>query len=311
MRTSPNLPPLLALRAFASVGRLLSFRKAAEELLISQSAISHHIRQLETMLGADLFVRHARSISLTPAGANYLEQINAAFETIIRSTAELRAGHTRGALRVSLLPSFCSCWLMARLDSFSSRHPDVELALDPTLKPVSFDRDEADLGIRYGLGDWNDVDTRLLYPELLVPVASPRLCDNNPSLLDATGFAEQCLLESLKSYEWELWSKVSGVDLARAKRLRLTDYNIVIQAAIEGRGVALGRSLLVRKPIDEGKLVCLRPPISVASTLGYWLVSAHRRPFRKDMTVFAEWLVEELDRDASAPLIKWIDRSTT
>ncbi len=288
MRSSPNLPPLLSLRAFSAVGRLLSFRKAADELLISQSAVSHHIRQLETMLGTPLFVRHARSISLTAEGERYLVEIDGAFRTITNATAALRAEAGRETLRITALPSFCSLWLMSRIGSFSDVHPDIDITIDPTLEPVSFARDAVDLGVRYGNGDWKGVDARLLRVEHIAPVARPELC------VPVAELAGERLLMTLKRQEWDSWAASRGLDLADAKWMPLNDYNVVVQTAVDGGGVAIGRRLLVEAIVHEGRLAWLTDPTLVDERLGYWLVSAEGRPFTRAMSVFADWLTEAL-----------------
>lgn len=288
MRSSPNLPPLLSLRAFSAVARLLSFRKAADELLISQSAISHHIRQLETMLGTPLFVRHARSISLTAEGERYLVEIDGAFRKIMNATAALRTEVGRETLRITALPSFCSLWLMSRIRSFSDAHPGIDVAIDPTLEPVSFASDEVDLGVRYGTGGWKGVDARLLRVEHIAPVARPERC------VPVSELASERLLMSLKGLEWDLWAASHGLDLADAKWMSLNDYNVVIQAAVDGGGIAIGRRLLVEAIVREGRLAWLAEPTLVDERLGYWLVCAEGRTFTKAMSVFAGWITEAL-----------------
>lgn len=293
MRSSPNLPPLLSLRAFSAVARLLSFRKAADELLISQSTISHHIRQLEAMLGTPLFVRHARSISLTPEGVRYLAEIDAAFRTITDATAELRAEAGQETVRVTALPSFCSMWLISRLASFSDVHPGIDIEIDPTLEIVSFARDEADLGVRYGTGPWKGVDARLLHVEKIAPVSHP---ERPIPLVD---LPDHQLLTSLKEQEWQSWADMRGLDLADPKRMPLNDYNVVVQAAVDGGGVAIGRQLLVETLIREGRLTWLAEPEIVDDRLGYWLVSAKGRPFTRAMSLFADWLAEAFAQTAT------------
>ena len=245
------------------------------------------------MLGTPLFVRHARSISLTPAGERYLVEIDAAFRTITNATAELRAEAGRETLRVTALPSFCSLWLVSRIASFSDLHPEIGIELDPTLEIVSFDRNEADLGVRYGTGKWTGVDARLLHVEKIAPIAH---AERTGRLTDLPG--EQ-LLMSRKEQEWQSWAQSRGLDLAAAKRMPLNDYNVVVQAAIDGGGVAIGRQLLVETLVREGRLAWLAEPEAVDERLGYWLVSAKGRPFTRAMSLFADWLTEALAKTAT------------
>jgi LysR family glycine cleavage system transcriptional activator len=180
MRLSSTLPPLQSLRAFATVARLLSFRRAGEELLITQSAVSHHIRELEQNLGVKLFIRKARGVELTPEGQQYFEFVRQAFDLIASGTSALRRRATKSWVRVSLLPSFAANWLVPRLRRFNEAHPDIELVLDPTLHLTNFAGGEADLAIRYGGGRWNEVESQLLMTESLTPVASPKLLREGP-----------------------------------------------------------------------------------------------------------------------------------
>src|SRR5689334_6587002 len=145
VRSSSALPPLLSLRAFAAVARLLSFRRAGEELLITQSAVSHHIRELEQNLGVKLFIRKARGVDLTPEGLEYFEFVRQAFDLIADGTSHLRRRAMKSRVRVSLLPSFAANWLVPRLRRFNESHPDIELVLDPTLRLTDFADGETDL----------------------------------------------------------------------------------------------------------------------------------------------------------------------
>lgn len=250
MRPSTVLPPLLALRAFEAVGRLLSFRRAGEELQITQSAVSHHVRRLELTLGVRLFERHPRSIKLTSAGKRYLNTIAQAFALIGEGTVELTQTRARQQLRISLLPSFAANWLVPRLAQFRARHPMIDVELDPTLRLIELSAGEADLAIRYGDGRWPGVRSQLLTSEQLTPVLSPALAKNQP-LTQPSHLLGHTLLLTKNPADWEIWSETIGLDLSRARSIQLTDYNIVIQAALDGQGVALGRRLLIEDRIQR------------------------------------------------------------
>lgn len=299
MRSSPALPPLHALRAFEAVGRLLSFRRAGEELLITQSAVSHHIRTLEEALGTLLFERKGRSIALTAAGARYLDCISQAFALVADGTREVRSHATRQLLTVSLLPSFAANWLVSRLADFHAAYPQIELILDPTLNQANLAAGEADIAIRYGVGEWPGLRCELLATERLMPVMSPVLAARQP-LAEPDDILAHTLLISHRPTEWEAWSRYAAIDLTSARRLQLTDYNIVLQAALSGQGVAMGRSLLIAEHISRGTLVAPLPGFATAPGLGYWAVLPSGDTDKPTATMFVNWLRREIAEAGSA-----------
>lgn len=293
MRSSPALPPLHALRAFEAVGRLFSFRRAGEELLITQSAVSHHIRTLEEALGTLLFERRGRSIALTAAGARYLDSISRAFALVADGTREVRSHATRQLLTVSLLPSFAANWLVSRLSDFRAAYPQIELVLDPTLNQANLAAGEADVAIRYGVGGWPGLRCELLAAERLFPVLSPELAARQP-LAKPDDILAHILLTSHRPTEWETWSRHAAIDLASARRLQLTDYNIVLQAALNGQGIAMGRSLLVAEHLHRGALLAPLPGFATAPGLGYWAVLPSGGTDKPAATMFVNWLRREI-----------------
>jgi LysR family glycine cleavage system transcriptional activator len=299
MRSSPVLPPLHALRAFEAVGRLLSFRRAGEELLITQSAVSHHIRTLEEALGTRLFERRARGIALTAAGARYLDRISQAFALVADGTREVRSHAARQTLTVSLLPSFAANWLVSRLADFRAAYPQIELVLDPTLNHANLTSGEADIAIRYGVGEWPGLRCELLATERLMPVMCPELAARQP-LAKSDDILAHTLLISHRPTEWEVWSRHAALDLAAARRLQLTDYNIVLQAALNGQGVAMGRSLLVAEHLRRGTLLAPLPGFATAPRLGYWAVLPSGGTDKPAATMFVNWLRREIAEAGSA-----------
>jgi LysR family glycine cleavage system transcriptional activator len=301
MRSSAVLPPLQALRAFEAVGRLLSFRRAGEELLITQSAVSHHIRGLEEALGVRLFERRARTIALTPAGDRYLNVITQAFALIAEGTGELTQARARQRLRVSLLPSFAANWLVPRLAYFQARHPTIDIELDPTLRVIDLSAGEADLAIRYGGGRWLGARGELLMSEQLTPVLSPALAQRQPLEVPSQLLGHTLLLTKNPA-DWDIWSETMALDLSRAKSIQLTDYNIVLQAALDGQGVALGRRLLVEDRIRTGALVAPLATVVDSQRAGHWLVMPERRRLTPAARTFADWIKTEVGDPAAATL---------
>jgi LysR family glycine cleavage system transcriptional activator len=294
------LPPLQALRAFEAVARLASFRRAGEELLITQSAVSHQIRELEQNLGTKLFIRKARGIELTPQGERYFDSVLRAFELIRSGTIDLRRHAKTDQVRVSLLPSFAANWLVPRLARFAEAHPEIDLVLDPTLRLADLSGDEADLAIRYGDGSWEGSENRLLMTERLTPVLSPQLLERGPRLAEPQDILNHTLLLPARPYDWEVWADANGIDLHGARTIKLSDYNVVLQAALDGQGIAIGRLLLIADRIRNGALV---QPYNVVSSprAGHWLVSPKRLQPTAATTAFGQWLVSEAAIAAAGP----------
>ncbi|WP_421837376.1 LysR substrate-binding domain-containing protein [Novosphingobium sp.] len=287
MRRSATLPPLPSLRAFAAVGRLLSFRKAGEELLITQSAVSHHVKQLEDYLGTALFERHGRTISLTAAGQAFLARVDAGFATIEAGVREVRGDPA--TVRVSLLPSFAANWLVPRLPDFRALHPEIVVELDPSLETVDLGQGTADLAIRYGAPGWPGLDAECLMREALTPVLS----GTEEPLREPGDVLQHTLLLSRRETDWQMWAKACGVDFAKARTLQLVDYNLVLQAAAEGQGIAMGRLSLVRERLRNGALVAPLPVVQAQDDAAYWLLSAKGRGLPKSAAAFRQWLLGE------------------
>ncbi len=287
MRTALHLPPLHALRAFEAVARHGSVSRAGVELLISQSAVSHHIRKLERDLGVTLFVRGARGMSLTLEGERYFNVVGQAFALVAEGTATLRK-KMGDVVRVSVLPSFAAHWLAPRLSRFHAAHPAVKVEMDPTLSSADLVVDDLDLAIRYGDGRWPGVESTLLMTERLTPVIRA----------NGSNLSELPLLMTKKAFDWRLWAKASGFDLGRHAKVWLTDYNVVLQCALMGEGVALGRLRLVGAHVASGALVAPFKCVIDSPAAAYWLV---RRPGPSSPTVdtFTDWLNAEVQLDAA------------
>jgi len=283
VRSSPSLPSFLALRAFDAVARHGSMTGAKAELLITQSAISHHIRALEADLGVPLFTRHARGVVLTAAGSAYHAAVEAAFATIAAAASEIKAAASTSTVRISVLPSFAAHWLMPRLARFRSRHPDIGIELDSTLDQARFD-DGVDFAIRYGDGVWPGTEARLLMRERLSPVVAT----------NALGaLAALPILMTSKGFEWRAWSDAMGRDFADAPRLQVTDYNVALQAALNGEGVAMGRLRLMQGRIDSGELAAPYGPPVESPAAAYWCVHPRQNRFSRAAALFIDWLDEE------------------
>ncbi|WP_235012156.1 LysR substrate-binding domain-containing protein [Caballeronia catudaia] len=287
-----DLPPLLTLRVFEAVARHLSFIRAADELAVTQSAVSHQIQKLEHHLGVPLFVRRTRSIDLTPEGGAYYVKVRRALECIAEGTREIRYSKSRNTpLKVSLLSSFATHWLAPRLAEFSLANPDVELQLMPSIELTSVGAGAAHLAIRYGEGEWANVKSSLLMRERLSPVCSSGYLAKHGPFESATDLCDGPLLMSYahRHFEWEAWSTRHRCDLSRIPKIMLHDYNIVLEAAAAGQGIAMGRHRLIERRLIEKTLVEAVPNFAYEGSIGYWLV-APDGPIDQSAGRFVDWI---------------------
>ncbi len=291
MKRAASLPPLEKLRVFDAVARHLSFRLAGEDLSITQSAVSHHIKELEAFLGCRLIDRDGRTVALTEEGRRYHMVVARAFATLMEGTDSIFLNRWTGRVKVALLPSFASCWLIPRLPGFAAAHPEIEVLLDPGTGLIG-GKDGADIHIRYGTGGWQDFDAERLLPEALMPVAS--LTVASPAITAraaADGLAGQTILLSSRRTDWEDWSQAAGIDLSGVRSLSLSDYNLVLAAAIEGQGVAMGRLAIVGPLLAAGKLVSLFPAVPpVPARSAHWVATPANRPVSRAAALFLDWL---------------------
>jgi LysR family glycine cleavage system transcriptional activator len=284
-----DLPPLMALRAFEAVARHLSFIKAADELSVTQSAISHQVQKLEQFLNQRLFIRRTRAIDLTPAGETYYRQIQPALESIALATRDLRGDDQQETtLRIGLLASFATLWLAPRLASFNARHPHIHVELLPSVQLADVGGGEVDLAIRYGKGGWPKVRARRFMGEILTPVCSPAF------KAQGVGKGPLLMAKSHQPFEWIDWSTHHGIDLAHYPSVMLHDYNIVVEAAVAGQGIAMGRHRLIERRVKEGALVEAFDTPPFMSEIGYWLVTPER-PSSHAAEYFSQWLNEVAD----------------
>ena len=302
MPSTRPLPPLIALRAFEAAARHLSFSLAAQELFVTQSAVSHHIRKLESELGVTLFERRTRAVALTTAGQAYFAKVHAAFELLRSGTEETRAPTTkRIKLTVGLLASFATRWLAPRLQAFSAAHPGIELQLRPDIALADVPGGEVDLAIRYGRGGWADVRARKLMPERLSVVCSPTLLGGTRRPRKPQDLVRYPLLASHAKlpFEWQAWGTRFGVDLRGAQTVHLHDYNIVVEAALAGQGIAMGRHRLIAPQLASGAMVQAVPDAVLDDPrIGWWLVTPRAAKGEIEaVTVFRDWLTQTAAQD--------------
>lgn len=303
MRSTRSLPALVSLRAFEAAARRLSFSLAAQELFVTQSAVSHHIQRLESELGVALFERRTRAVALTPAGQAYFEHVHAAFELLRQGTDQLRApAAARVTLKVGLLASFATRWLAPRLPAFAAAHPDIELQLLPDIGLADVAGGDVDVAIRYGRGSWPGVASRLLMTEQLSVVGAPQRIAGRKRPRTPEDLLRHPLLTShaKQPFEWDAWARRFGMDLGRAQTVRLHDYNIVVEAALTGQGLAMGRHRLIAPHLASGALVQALPGAMLEDPrIGWWFV-APRGALQPAAAALRDWLTDAAQTDEPA-----------
>ncbi len=289
------LPSLNGLRAFEAVARHQSFTRAAEELNVTQTAVSHQIRTLEERLGLKLFDRRGRALRLTEAAENYLPSVRSAFDELYDATERLIRRDGDATLTVSTLTSVAAKWLVPRLGGFQDLHPEISIRITTSTASVDFDRDDVDVAIRYGRGDWPGLRVDRLIREDIFPVCSPKLLDGPHPLGQPEDLAFHTLLHVAGFREdWQVWltaANVDGVDPSSGLRFDLAV--TALQAAIDGLGVALGRTALVEGDLATGRLV-VPFDISLPIEAAYYLVAPERTADRPKIETFREWLITTL-----------------
>lgn len=288
-----RLPPMNTLRAFEAAARHLSFTEAAAELHVTQAAISHQIRTLETALGVRLFRRLNRAIRLTEEGQEFVSEVRKALSHLSTAVEKLAAPDAGGPLTVSVLPSFASKWLVPRLGRFRERHPEIDVRISPSIELSDFQRDDVDLAVRYGKGRYEGLDSARMMTEDIFPVCSPALLSGSNALRRPADLQHHTLLHDDAHVDWAMWLLVAGVtDVNPRQGPYFTDSAMVIQAAVAGQGVALARGALAADDIAAGRLV--RPfDIVIPTDYAYYVVCPKATAHHPKIAAFREWLLEE------------------
>jgi len=288
-----RLPSLNGLRAFEAAARHLSFTNAASELNVTQTAISHQIRRLEEELGIRLFIRQNRALALTPQARDYLPGVRAAFNDLRLATDRLLRKDNDHVLTVSTLASLAAKWLLPRLSSFQEAHPGLDVRITTSTALVDFRDGDVDAAIRYGRGHWPGVRAEWLTADELFPVCSPALLNGKWPLKCPQDLAHHTLLHSSGFYDddWRQWLTAAGLptDISKQPGLSFDLILVTVQAAIDGIGVAMGRTSYVADDIAKGRLV-VPFKIALPADAGFYLVSPEGRPDTAKLAAFRQWL---------------------
>src|SRR6202045_4276575 len=292
-----RLPPLNALKAFEAAARHESFTRAAEELCVTQGAVSHQVKALEAELGVKLFNRERQRLIITEAGRDYLNVIRDALDRIAAGTERLVQRQNAGVLTVSTSPDFAAKWLVHRLGHFSEAHSEIDLRVSATLHHVDFAREEVDLAVRHGDGNWPGLDTVRLSAEQLFAVCSPKLLSGRRRLDKLADIPKFPLIHLDSRADWANWLQGVGIDDAEATHGPvLNRASMVIDAAIDGQGVALARTTLAAWDLINGRLV--RPfPESLPLSKTYWILCPKATSNLPKIVTFRNWLLAEAAAD--------------
>lgn len=284
------LPSLTALRAFEAAARLLSFTRAAEELNVTQAAVSHQVRLLEEQLELALMRRSTRRLKLTPAGAKLLAACSSAFGELRAAVADLRRGDRQ--IAVTTTPAFGARWLAPRLGRFAARHPDWELTVRHTTQTLDLEREGLDAAIRWGRGHWPGLAADLIVRAPLIPMATPELVAER-GLAGPADLTRVTFLHDEDPSEWMEWLLMAGLNPELGRRgLVFDDENALIQAVLRGQGVALLSAHLVAEALAEGRLV---QPLGarLAEENGYYLVYPPQRLREPKLQAFRSFVLAE------------------
>ena len=293
-----QLPPLKGIIAFEVVARLGSINKAADELNVTASAVSHQITNLEGYVGRKLFERTSRGLVLTPVGERYQSDLTGALALIASAAHNARSSEGIEVLRIHVSPSFASLWLMPRLPAFLSEHPDLRIQLSASHTHSDFSRGEVDLDIRYGAVRWGELHVETIFDEEMLPLASPALMGRAVMRSPEQLLAQPLIFSDVNVVQWPRWFAAHGVPLSPATyALRFDRAYLVIEAAVQGLGIALESARLAETALRKGELVPVFPDRKAIQVHAHHLVYPESHAKWSKVVRFVTWL----RREAAAP----------
>lgn len=294
---------LNALRAFEASARHQSFSAAATELNVTPAAVGQLVRSLEDWLGTPLFRRGTRGRSRlvpTEAAELALPDIRAGFDRLSLGLRRLREGSSSGMLTVAASPAFAAKWLLPRIDKFHVDHPETDVRLDTNLKLIDFTAQGVDIGVRYGRGSWPGLVSEKLMDEQIFPVCSPAWLAKHPNLKTPNDLAGKALIHDLSVdahigfASWADWlQRVGATDVDASRGMQINNSAAVLQAAIDGHGVALARSVMAHDDLAAGRLTRLFPAVELTSELAYYIVYREECASLPKIGAFRDWLHQE------------------
>ncbi len=283
-----SLPALNAVRIFEAAARLQNFTKAANEIHITQGAVSKQIKLLEQQLGCQLFIRAGPVLKLSDEGKEFQAVAEESLSIIRRGTAKIKNRSANNSLTISLLPSFAHNWFLPNLASFEKTHPEISLRLAPSYHAIDLNVvSDIDLAIRLGRGDWPNLHSLQVTEDELIPVCSPNIAIGLNDLRDIK--KQRLIVDSSPYDEWHRWKAMAGLNYIPKDNLYLDDVNLQLSAAVEGKGVCLIRKSFVANYLASGSLV--QPfELSIYSNFNFYLVCPENRLKEIKIDAFYQWI---------------------
>jgi LysR family glycine cleavage system transcriptional activator len=276
---------------FEAAARHLSFTRAAEELFVTQAAVSHQVKALEEFLGLKLFRRRNRSLLLTEEGQSYFLDIKDIFTSISEATDKVLERSEKGALTISLPPSFAIQWLVPRLADFNQQEPDIDVRIKAVDADENFLTDDVDVAIYYGRGSWPGLRIDKLYQEYLIPLCSPALLLSNRPLASLADLKHHTLLHDTSRKEWKQFVKKNGIEEVNVNHGPIFSHTtMVLQAAVHGQGVALGNNVLAQPEVDAGRLVSPFDEMLLSKN-AFYVVCHESQADTGRIATFRDWMI--------------------
>ncbi|MBH0238781.1 transcriptional regulator GcvA [Methylobrevis albus] len=294
-RRSMRLPPVNLFRVFDAAARHGNFTAAAEELCVTQSAVSQQIRQLEDLLDVRLFRRMPRRMELTREGTALASAVGEAMSLLARACDRIADPKAPTVLCVNAPPAIASRWLVPRLKRFMQLNPQIKITLLASNDPVDFDRQDIDVAIRWGHGNWPNARVEKLGRDRLFAVCSPSLLREDPVIVSPRDLAKHTLLQVVNSSLWAAWFAAAGIaGVSFDETLYFNDSGLMLDAAVQGQGVALASQLLVENDLRTGRLV--RPfDVDIETGEGFHLLTSHDFSEKPAVAEFRRWIRGEGD----------------
>lgn len=302
-----DLPTPNHLVTFVVAARHLSFTRSAAELNVSRVAVSQQIKALEAFLGAPLFHRLHRALSLTRVGEIYFEAVSRSLDRIAAATREVRAAEDRNRVTVTTTTGFSTYWLMPRIGAFRARYPEIDLRFLISDRYLDLHTENVDVAIRYGDGEWHDLDCTFLHQERIFPVCSASYLAGRRKAAQPADLLRETLLYLEGPYDpqtrWPVWFREHGVDVETVPQgITVNTYTNLVQATLDGQGIALVGPPLIEQFLDSGTLV-LPLDVPAVRRRAFWLATPAGRAGRSPATTaFCDWVIEKLHGDDKQPM---------
>lgn len=292
-----KLPPLNALKAFEAAARNLSFTRAADELFVTQAAVSHQVKALEDFLGVKLFLRRNRALLLTAEGQTYYLELKEIFDHILQATERLKNATSRGQLTISLPPSFAILWFVPRLSRFRDSYPDIDVRIRAVDEVDGSLTEDVDVAIYYGAGKWPGLKAFKLHNEYLIPVCSPLLLNGKKPLREPRDLLNHTLLHDETRNAWKDWFRLVGIDKDKGDNGPIFSHsNLALKAAVYGQGIALANNVLVKQEIEAGHLIQIFPDV-LPRTKSFYLVCRESQADIGKIATFRNWLLSVVEEE--------------